>query len=54
MPYLLALASAGAGETFGRMKAYTVDARGHPRFKLEVDICKRRDRTEEREERCQT
>jgi hypothetical protein len=35
----------------GGMKVYTVDASGHPRFKLEVYICKRRDRTGEREER---
>ena len=27
-------------ENLGTMKAYLVDARGHPRFKLEVDIRK--------------
>jgi hypothetical protein len=38
MPYPLALASASVQETLGTMNAYTVEARGRPRFKLEVDI----------------
>jgi hypothetical protein len=34
----LALATASVQENLGTMRAYTVEARAHPRFKLEVDI----------------
>jgi hypothetical protein len=34
----LALASGWVQENLGTMTAYTIEARSHPRFKLEVDI----------------